>query len=267
MKTAFYKVIVFVGAVFFSCNNPEEAVQNDVLESESLQNLSRLDKVDLNENFIYFSRNCNNERVCIGLPGDTITIDGRQILVNGQPLDFSEEIKINYLITAINCETEELKKLFNQFGLNDGGLVEKFESGRCAYQYAMTKADANNLQKETDFIESVRVFPPTKKKDLNIFPSSNYYTWSKDYYGPLVVPKKGSTVKINSKIMHLYENIIRDYEGHTIYTEIDDVYIDEEKVDSYTFENDYYFLYSLNPDYEKDSRHWGVVSKEYFTKK
>lgn len=101
----------------------------------------------------------------------------------------------------------------------------------------------------------------------NVFPQSPYYRWNVDNFGPIYIPKAGSTVEINNKTIPLYKKIIRDYEHNQVKVESNRVLINGEEVSSYTFKQDYFWMMGDNRDHSEDSRAWGYVAEDHIVGK
>nr|WP_298999346.1 signal peptidase I [uncultured Allomuricauda sp.] len=95
----------------------------------------------------------------------------------------------------------------------------------------------------------------------------NFYPWNVDNFGPIYLPERGATVKIDYKTIPLYKKIIRDYEYNDVKVDGNTVYINGEVADSYTFKQDYYWMMGDNRDHSEDSRTWGYVPANHIVGK
>ena len=118
--------------------------------------------------------------------------------------------------------------------------------------YYHTAADSTPFQPEN---YHVQYFP--------IFPNDPQYNWTEDNFGPLKIPAAGDVVELNHKTLPIYRRIITAYEGHTLKETAEGIFIDGEKVDSYTIQMNYYWLMGDNRNNSADSRFWGFVPEDH----
>ena len=120
----------------------------------------------------------------------------------------------------------------------------------------LTKEEVVRLEK---YPLTISVKKINHSADNAIFPHVKKLGWSQDNFGPIYIPKKGATVKLDSESIPFYKQIIKNYEYNDIVINGDDIFINGKKADSYTFKQDYFYLIGDNRHNSLDARYWGYV--------
>lgn len=98
---------------------------------------------------------------------------------------------------------------------------------------------------------------------VDAFQINRKMNWTIRDFGPLFVPAKGSEVHLTPLNYKSYKKQIQYETGMNLKREGSLIKLDDQIIDSYVFQSDWYFFAGDNVLNSKDSRYFGLVPEEY----
>ncbi len=191
----------------------------------------------------------------------SLELDDKNLkLVKNQPYirDIEKIKNLNDEISEYTFFTQNVELNFN--------ILKKYNGKKIPGNFYMMMLTKNNFNLISKLKSVSKIFTPklvNNQKNENMFPKGNNFNWDTDNYGPIYIPKKGDSLKLNKNNISIYHDIINKYEKNNLKINDDIIKINGIETNYYIPKMNYYWMVGDNRHNSLDSRFWGFVPENH----
>lgn len=192
---------------------------------------------------------------CVGLPGDTLEIADGVLYDDGAAQTAPPQLRRQYVVGVTGP--------FNLSRLREMHIDDSFAIvGHRICVFNLSAGDSARLRGFSNVSSITRAV--VRGADADLFPHDTaHFPWNPDHYGPLVIPRSGMSIPLDTTSIALYRRIITRYEHHRLAVTGGRILIDGRPATRYTFRMNYYWMMGDNRAVARDSRYWGFLPEDH----